>query len=165
VTEKFKDRHPELQHLVRELLQVRQHNLDCAQRGRPELLLHFAEGALLLIALERFVRIVLGSEAKDEDTLFNLLQKATSRHILTLPWDDQAEGIRKLKAFRNAVMHGNYEQAASISGAASSEEFFRSSQYISEVETLFKVVDYLLRQIDITTGKPRSQLRPSTRNR
>lgn len=154
MTQHFKEQHPELQHIVRELLWVREHNFKCVEAGRRNQLLFFAEGALVLIALERFVRIVVGSEATDSDTLYNLLQRAVSKELLILPWDDQNDGIGKIKAVRNSLLHGNYEQAAKLAGCESVVDFFGSSQFISEIECLFHVVVDLMRQIDISTGKP-----------
>ena len=70
--------------------------------------------ALTCLALERFLRIILGSEATDADTLHNLLEKATCQrlNLLTLPCDDRQDGIRRIVAVRNTLLHGNYEQAA-----------------------------------------------------
>ena len=148
----FKDKHPELQHIVREMLLVRSHNLKCAEEKDFDNLLHFAEGALVLLALERFARIVLGSRADERDTLYNLLQKAVKYGLLHLPWDDQEDGIRRLKDVRNTTLHGGYEQAAAAAGCSSVAEYFRSSQHIGEVETLTKVLDHLMRQVDLEKG-------------
>jgi len=64
----FKDQHPELQYLVKEVMLVREHNLRCVAENDRGHLLIFAEGALVLLALERFVRIVLGPRATHRDT-------------------------------------------------------------------------------------------------
>jgi hypothetical protein len=151
----FKGQHLEFQHLVRELLLLRQHNFRCAEERTYDQLLHFAEGALVLIALERFVRIVLGSDASESDTIYNLLEEAVSRQLLILPWDDQADGIRKVKDVRNSLLHGNYEQAAREAECASVEEFFRLSRFISEVEALTGVLNHFVQQIDPNTGQRR----------
>ncbi len=152
----FKDRYPELQYLVKEVMLVRAHNVRCVAENDRGHLLYFAEGALVLLALERFVRVVLGPRATDRDTLPNLLEKAVKDGLLVLPWEDQQDGIRKINDVRRTLLHGNYEQAARFAGCASVEEFFRSSQYISEVELLFNVLDHLMRQVDTTTGPNRS---------
>lgn len=148
----FKDAHREIQELVREVLVIRQHNLKFKEGDPQDTMLLFAEAALVLIVLERFVRAVVG-DASDSDTIYNLLQRAVSRGLLKVPWDDQEDGIRRIKDVRNTVLHGNYEQAARQSGCSSVPEFFKT-KFASEVEALTHVVDDLMRQIDPATGKP-----------
>jgi hypothetical protein len=161
----FSKQHRELGEIIRELEIVREQNLKLAEthgRWMPGCLL-FAEGLLVLLALERFLRVVLGADANDGDTLPNLLEKATSTRLelLTLPpWWTRAETIGAIKKVRNALMHGNYEQAAIQSGRGSREEYFRSSAYINEVETLHRILDGLCNQIDPATGKPRDPRPP-----
>jgi hypothetical protein len=65
------------------------------------------------------VRIVLGSDAEEKDTLYNMLQKSVSRGLLRVPWDDQQDGITRLARVRNTLLHGSYEQAAKEAGRAS----------------------------------------------
>jgi len=157
VTPSFRDRFPELQYLVRELTWVRNHNLKFKEGDPQEDILLFSEGALVLIALERFLRVILGAEAKDTDTLPNLLEKATSERLklLVLPAPDRDVAIRQLKDVRNSLLHGNYEQAAA--GANPSViEYFKSSQYIAEVEALYKLTNILFAQIDPETGLRRT---------
>lgn len=148
----FKDRYPELQYLVKEVMLVREHNIRCVAEDDHDHLLLFAEGALVLLALERFARIVLGPRATDRDTLPKLLEKAVKDGLLVLPWENQQDGIKKITVVRNTLLHGNYEQAARRAGCASVEEYFRSSQHISEVELLFNVLNHLMRQVDTRTG-------------
>ena len=83
----FKDQHPELQHLVREHRLLRANNLSVHEGDAQDRLLLFAEGAIVLMLLERFVRAVV-TDATDTDTLFNLLERAVRRNLLRLPWDD-----------------------------------------------------------------------------
>jgi hypothetical protein len=154
--ETFKERHPELQHLVRELLVVRNNNLRVKEGDPQDGLLLFAEASLVLMVLERFLRATLDSEASDGDTLYNLLQKAVSRKLIELPWDDQQDGIKKLKDVRNTLLHGNYEQAARQAGCPSIEVYFKT-QFASEVEALTKVTDHIMKQIEVETGRPRSR--------
>lgn len=149
----FRDRHGEIQELVRELAVVRQHNLAFKEGDPQDALLLFAEAALVLIALERFVRAVLGADATDRDTLPNLLEKAVARDLLRVPWDDQQDGIRRIKDVRNTLLHGNYEQAATQAGCSSTTEFFKTV-FASEVEVTFKILDNLMSQIDPATGQP-----------
>jgi hypothetical protein len=154
----FKEQHEELQHIVRELVLVRTHNLNFKAGEPQQNLLHFAEGLLVLLALERFLRAILGTKADDKHTLPSLLEMATSakRNLLTLPgtWTRE-QAIEAITEVRNTLMHGNYEQAAKGAGSPDVRGYFKSGQYISEVEALFKLLDQLMQQIDPATGKPR----------
>lgn len=147
----FRDAHPELQHLVREWRLLREHNKQFAVGDNQAALLLFAEGAVALVTLERFVRIALGKETSETDTLYNLLEKAVSKRLLHLPWENQADGIRKLKDVRNTILHGNFEQAAIQAGCADVPVYF-ATQFVAEVEELYRLGDYLFRQIDPETG-------------
>src|SRR5260370_582409 len=135
----FKDRHRELQHLVRELTLVHNHNLTFKSAAPQDTLLMFAEGALVLITLERFLRVVLRSDVTDEDTLPNLLEKTTSARLplLRLPAPDRARAIKEIKDVRNTILHGNYEQAARQAGCASVADYFKE-QFTPEVEKLYQ---------------------------
>ena len=148
----FKDRHPEIQHLVRELHLLRGNNLKFKDGDPQDGLLMFAEAAIVHLLLERFVRAIL-NDAKDTESLYNLLQRAVSRGLIRLPWEDQQDGIRKIVSVRNAMLHGNYEQAAQNAGCATVVEYFRT-QATPEGERMYQVVDYLFKQIDPVTGKP-----------
>ena len=148
----FKDNHIELQHLVREHRLLRQHNLRFKPGDPQEDILLFAEGAVILMTLERFARAILGADATEEDTLYNLLQKAVSKGFILLPWDDQEEGIRRLKDVRNTILHGNFEQAAKQAGCASVADYFGTT-FAAEIERLYKITEHLFQQIDPATGK------------
>lgn len=152
MTTTFKERHPEIQHLVRELHMLRAHNLKFKDGDPQDTLLMFAEAALVLLVLERFVRALL-DDAEESDSLYNLLQRAVSRRLLSLPWEDQEDGIRKVVAVRNAVLHGNYEQAARLAGCVTVADYFKT-QFAPEVERMYMVVEHLFKQIDAETGKP-----------
>jgi hypothetical protein len=152
--EPFKDAHRELQELVRELVWLRNHNRQFQEGDPQDNLLLYAEGAIVLIVLERFVRIVLGDEAGEKDTLHTLLQKALSKGLLRVPWDDQQDGVQRICDVRNALLHGNYEQIARKSGCASVAEFFKT-QFASLIQRMFEIVGGLMQQIDRATGKPR----------
>ena len=150
----FKEDHPEFQHLVRELMLLRQHNLQFKEGDPQDGLLFFAEAALVCLALERFVRAILGADAGEKDTLYNILQKGLSKGLITLPGPDQEEGIKKVSAVRNTLLHGNDEQAARDAGCASPAEYFQK-QFAGEVESMFKITDGIVKQIDPDTGRPR----------
>jgi hypothetical protein len=62
----FKDRNREFQEIAKELDYVRTHNLKFTKYD-PSMLL-MAEGALVLLAFERFMRMILGSEATKDDS-------------------------------------------------------------------------------------------------
>jgi len=119
---------------------------------------------LVLLSFERFLRIILGAEATDRDTLPNLLEKATSqsRNLLWIPgqWTRQ-DAIKAIVGVRNTLMHGNYEQAATGAHQADVRSYFTSGNYISEVETLFHLLDDFFYKDTATTEKPH----PSGRSR
>ncbi len=88
----------------------------------------FAEAALVCLALERFLRAILG-EVNDGATLYNLLEQAVSRKLVRLPWDDQQDGIKRICSVRNTLLHGNYEQAARDAGSSSVAEYFKTDSH------------------------------------
>ena len=147
----FKDRHPEIQQLVRELGLLRSNNLKIKEGDSQNHLLLFAEGALVLLVLERFLRAILG-DATDQETLRPLLKRAVERKLIMLPWEDQQDGLKKIVDLRNTIIHANYEQAAKQAGCNSMEQYFKTA-YASEIEAMFKIVDHLFKQIDLETGK------------
>jgi hypothetical protein len=155
LTSTFRDDHREIQELVRELVVLREHNLQFKPGESAETLLLFSEAAIVLVAIERFVRAVLG-DAQDHETNYHLLQRAVCKGLLRVPWDNQEEGIRKIKEVRNTLLHGNYEKAARDSGCANVTEYFLTT-FAGEVEDLFKVAQALFKQIDPVTGKPLAQ--------
>lgn len=77
-TTAFKDRNRELQELAREAFVLRNHNLQFKEGDPQDKILMFAEGAMILVCMERFLRAMLGSDATSADTLRNLLEKAFS---------------------------------------------------------------------------------------
>jgi hypothetical protein len=149
----FKDENRALQELVRELILVRNHNLTFKDGEPLNHVLLFAEAGLVCMTFEHFVRVVVGNAGPSDSTLFNLLEIAVAKGLIRLPWEDQLDGIRKVCAVRNSILHGNYAQAARETGRASVAEYFKT-QFASEIETMFKVVDELMKQIDVNTGKP-----------
>ena len=148
----FKQQHPEIQQLVRELQLLRTNNLKFKEGDSQDGLLLFAEASLVLLVLERFIRAIL-SDATDRETLRPLLRRAIERKLILLPWDDQEDGIGRLVDVRNTILHGNYEQAAKQAGCSSVAEYFKTV-FASEVEKVYQVVDHLFNQIDANTGQP-----------
>jgi hypothetical protein len=114
---------------------------------------------MVLLSLERFLRILPGVEATDSDTLPGLLEKATSesRQVLKLPAEDRKDAIRRIKDVRNTIMHGNFEQATRQAGLKSVEEYFKT-QFAPEVEALYQIANGLVDQISIETGQPKKAI-------
>ena len=155
MTRSFKDRYRDFQELVRELNVVRTHNLRFKAGDPQETLLLMSEAALILVVLERFLRMIV-PDGSEDDTLRNLLEKATSRtrRLLILPGDRDTV-IGQMVDIRNTLLHGNYEQAATQSGCSNVEEYFRT-QFAPEVEGMYRLVNLMVAQIDVETGSPKS---------
>jgi hypothetical protein len=54
---------------------------------------------------------------------------------------------------RNTLLHANYAQAQV--GCASVQEYFQK-QFASEIEALYKITDFVVRQIDPRPASPRA---------
>ena len=151
----FKDENRTLQELARELNLLRTHNLRFKEGDPQHNIMLFAEAALTCLTLEHFVRIVVGTAAPPEATLFNLLEIAVARGLLHVPWDDQKEGIKKVCDVRNTLLHANYAHAARQAKCSSVADYFKGP-FASEIEGMFKITDFVMRQIDAETGKPQA---------
>jgi len=151
----FKDQHREFQFMMLEFARLRRHNL--ASIGRDERsLFMFGEGVLIIVATERFLRMILPpSEMEEKDTLPNLLEKASGKRLdlIVLPGDRQ-DVIKRAKTIRNTILHGNFEQAAALRDLSGMRDYFKSSAYIQDVEFIFRVLNRVICQIDSETGKP-----------
>jgi hypothetical protein len=93
----FLEKHPEFHVLLHELVRLRNQNKQTVLAVEQLL---FAEGALVLLAMERLLRILLGAEATERDTLPNLLEKAfsSSRRLLRPPGDgDVSRVVREIR--------------------------------------------------------------------
>lgn len=148
----FKDDHPELQHLARELTLLRDHNTGFKKGMPQDRLLLFAEAALVLLLLERFLRAILGDAVDDKQTIYNLLQKAVKLQLIRVPWDDQDDGIGRIRDVRNSLLHGSYEKAAAQAGCSSVAAYF-GGQFVAEVEALHGITQFIVAQIDPDTGR------------
>jgi hypothetical protein len=112
-TTSFRDLHPDFEELLCEIDCVRAHNFEIERGASQQHPLIVAEGALIVLALERFLRIVLAGRATGSDTLHNLLEKAASGNDPLLPRDDRTDlTIKLLTTVRNVTLHGNFEQGA-----------------------------------------------------
>ncbi|RDB36728.1 MAG: hypothetical protein DCC88_03570, partial [Spirobacillus cienkowskii] len=101
---------------------------------------------------ERFLRILPDVKATDKDSLHNLLERATSKNILVLK--DKEHFLKKIVDFRNAILHGNFEQRAKENNLSSAEEYFKTL-FASEIEKIFDIIDDLFKQIEPDTGGKR----------
>jgi hypothetical protein len=157
----FYERYPDIAELLREWGLLRNWNKRFMEGDPQDELLLFAEGSVVIVALERFVRAVLGSQALDTDTLDPLLRKATAgpEPLLILPWDDQDEGRKKICKVRNTILHGNFEQAARGANHSSTRAYFKKS-YASEIHVMGLILLNLMEQIDLNTGKRISEVEP-----
>jgi hypothetical protein len=161
----FKDKYLEFQEIVKEVKYVRRHNFSFAKYD-PSMLL-MAEGALVLLAFERFIRMILGNEARHDDTLRKLLDKATSRRLdlIKLPGRmTREETITIVVKIRNALAHANYEQAALEAGLQHKDDYFKTGVYLSQVETMYRIVNRIIKQIDPDTGRPHDRANPGIRD-
>jgi hypothetical protein len=146
----FKEKFRDFQELIREHTILRNHNQKFKERDPQKNLLLFAEGAIVVMIIERFLRILPGVGAADGDKLQRLLKKATSKKILSIS-PKQQKGIVDI---RNTILHGNFEQAARQAGVGTKEAYFKS-QFVAEIEALFKIANVLVDQIDPKTGNPK----------
>lgn len=183
----FKENYPDLQNLVLEYLHVRKGNLleerksilaNQTMDGQEKRLLlqqkedllsgipadlpdspsrHFSEGALVIITLERFLRLVLDrtGEANKGCTLFNLIEEGIgdAPKLLRYPDGSEPKKVKEtISLLRNALLHANYEQIAADNQCASVREFFRTG-YVPALEALNYFTQQLMTQIDHDTGK------------
>jgi hypothetical protein len=125
-----------LESLQTELAFLREHN---RAGGEP---LPTAEAALLLLTLERFLRLLPGVNAADKETLPQLLQRAVAIGTLRLPSGDNGSVIDAIRKFRNALLHANHEQAGRGRGLTLAD--------------LHILVEDLLGQVDPATGLRRT---------
>lgn len=151
----FKEQHRDFQEVVRELYVLRAWNKRFKEGDSQATLLLIAEAAIAGIAIERFLRAVLGVRATEKDTIYNLLQKATSGDppLLVLPWNTQGNGCREISNVRNTLLHGNFEQAAQQAKCTSVQHYIKT-QFAGEADRMFVVLDELALQFDTNTGRP-----------
>lgn len=153
----FQDNHKDFAELVRELQLLRAHNKTFGAGAEQSKLLQFAEGALTLITLERFLRILPSVKAKKDDSLGDLLDKlkANVPGIFDSITSDFEKTKKAVKDLRNCILHGLFEKAAKQAKKKSKEEYFRTV-YISEIEQIYKFTDEIAKKFDPATGKPKT---------
>lgn len=142
----------------RELQIIGRHNAEMYAAHRNTEILVFAEASLVMLAFEHFLRGLLKDEALDTHTLPPLLRMALKpdRGLLAPPAgmsiDDTVKVVRE---FRNSLMHGNIQQAATRAGSASVLEYL-AGPFAAETKQVFDVFNALLDQIDPETGLRRA---------
>ena len=110
----FKETYRDLQELVREHSLLRTHNRSFGPEDSQVQLLLFAEAALILIIIERFLRILPDFQFNDRATLGDMLRAATNGPSPTLRVSPKI--VKGVISIRNSILHGNFEQAASGCG-------------------------------------------------
>jgi hypothetical protein len=148
----FKEQNRELQELAREVVVLRRYNQTIRDSG--ELWLVFAEGAVVLVTLERFLRAMLGDEAGPEDTLPNLLEMAMGDRLYLFdpPGGDAKHLVDLVTGVRNGLLHGDFEQLARRAGFATNAEYF-ASRFRNDLNVMFNILNTIMRQIDPSTGQ------------
>jgi hypothetical protein len=152
----FKEQFREFQRMVLELKRLRNHNVTFQSDSYE--MFFMAEGTLVVLVLERFLRMILGKDADERDTMQNLLEKALSpkRSLIVLPGGLTRDQMREqIVEVRNFHLHGNYEQAATKAGLPSKDAYFMSSKYIKSVERLYRIANRIVAQVDEETGMSR----------
>jgi hypothetical protein len=144
----FIDDHPEMQHLVRELMMLRKHN----QRSdvtQNELLL-YAEGAVAYVALERLLRILPAVKGSKGDTLTHLLRKAHDNGVIVIRTTNLQKAVNKIAKVRDTTLHANYEQAAAQAGMDVPNYF--KTQYTPEIDRIGGLFLGLLENVHHISG-------------
>ena len=153
----FKSQNRTMQELVRELKWLREHNLRIKPGDAQDGLLLFAEAAVTLLVLEHFLLIVLPDST---GSLPDLLRQAVEKGLLRV--DNMKEICKQLGKIRGALAHGNFQQRAKQQGTDAATYF--AQYFAKDIEELYNFTDYLMRQIDVRTGKPllHIELNPSS---
>ena len=153
----FKEKHREFQELAKELTILREHNKSFIADDPQDKLLLFAEAALVLVAFERFLRIILESSTTGA-TFRNLLEEATGKkkELITLKGGEHGRQhlIERYAGIRNALAHGNYEQRSRDLNLPNAGKYFKQ-HFVDDVEEMFQALDAIVKQIDPKTGKLR----------
>lgn len=143
----FKDQHPEFQHLARELTLLAAYNRAVLDGRRDGSLRLHSFLALSFVALERFLRIVLGVRAGAKATLPNLLQQVSGRNgWIEIP--DRDRVIHLINEGRRATMHGNL-------GLLNESEHVLSELLAFSFD-LFGFIDGLVATVDPRDGNPKA---------
>lgn len=149
----FKERYQDFQYLARQLCILEHYNRRALPDPRVgELRLH-SFLTLTLLALERFLRMALGRRATDQDTLPNLLEKATARNNRLFELDDRDSAIKRINDLRRTVMHGGL-------GITDEAEHLLDSLLPWSVD-LFRFTDAVVATFDTETGLPHRRAKVS----
>ena len=149
----FKEQNPLMQQLVREHAVLRSMNLAIKPGASQQRLFLYAEAMLVIVVLEHLLRCLPDVKASAKLTLGPLLDCAMGAEVIALP-----EGITKKQIidFRNAVLHGNLQQIADAWAMSVAE--YCGTRFAIDLELLSRVVDDLVGQVDVDTGRRKSNL-------
>jgi hypothetical protein len=101
----FKDENLAMQHLARELMLIREHNKRFKEGDPQDTLMLHAEAGLVCMALEHFVRVLLGPDALDKDTMKNLLEKAVKQQLVDAYAAEEVHGLNLLSVLDRVRRH------------------------------------------------------------
>lgn len=147
----FRQRYRDFRYLAQEVFLLEKHNrMVLADPDKGELRVH-SFLATTLMALERFLRMVLAGRATKRHSLPNLLEMATSRRNGLIVLDDRDQTIRFVNETRRVVMHGDL-------GLTDEAEHLLS--YLLPLSfDLFRFTDAVVAAFDPDTGQARSGAR------
>lgn len=174
----FRDQHKEMMLMIGEIIRLRTYNkligsnknLNEAQKDLEYLL--FAEGAILFMSFERFLRIVplmkqkiqpmsssndiklrqlLDIAFKKENKIFDY---SKIRHNNKLSCEKFKENICRI---RNNLLHGNYEKLAQQDiengYACNMREYFKKGLYTQDLEFVYTTLNDIISQVNSNTGE------------
>jgi hypothetical protein len=147
------ERHRTSRDIVRELLALRSQATpsEKADPGTP--VVQVADAAVLLLALEKFLRLLLGAAASYTDAVADLVEKAMSpsRNLLRLPRRLSGEqAIRAVWTVASALdRERSYQSVRSPRPSPGTSIAFEPGT----VDDQCCLLDELLRQTDVTSGR------------
>lgn len=129
---------------LKELVSLNQHNKTYEPGDPQDGLMMFAEGALCMVLVEAAARRWVGDGVLAADARFREVLKSAAESGLRIPFDDPEDGIERLAAVRNTLVHGNFEQAARQAGGRDVPRYF-GEQYAAEIERMYGVcLDFVM---------------------
>ncbi|MBX3269802.1 MAG: hypothetical protein KF729_06055 [Sandaracinaceae bacterium] len=137
---------------IEELISLNRHNKTYGPHDPQDGLLMFAEGALCMTLIEAAARRWVGDGVLPADAKFRPVLKAAAASGLRIPFDDADDGITKLCAVKNTLVHGNFEQAARGAGGRDVATYFKE-QYAGEIERMYRVCLHFLTQVQERDGQ------------
>lgn len=150
----FKEKQLLFGEMARELSVLLKHNTEMARAQRQTEIIVFAQAALVLVAFESFLRVLLEGVATDDHTLPNLLQMALAkkRRLFDPPAGMSRKDMESAVVdFRNSLLHGNVQQAAKRAGCGSLPEYL-TGPFAAETARVYDILSAVIAQIDPNTG-------------